>query len=82
MGVKRIKKYLKGTKEYGLYYKKNKNFKLISYTNVNWGGTIDNRKNTSGGAFFLGKMLVMWTSKKQNCTSQSTIEDEYVVVPL
>ena len=37
------------------------------------------RKSTSGGAFFLGKRLVTWTSKKQNCTSQSTVEVEYVV---
>ena len=36
-------------------------------------------KNTSGGAFFLGKRLVSWTSKKKNCTSQSTIQVEYVV---
>ena len=39
---------------------------------------MDDRKNTSGGACFLGKRLVTWTSKKQNCTSQSTIEVEYV----
>ena len=29
--------------------------------------------------FFLGKRLLTWTSKKQNCTSQSTIEAKYVV---
>ena len=32
----------------------------------------------SGGAFFLGKRQVSWTGKKQNCTSQSTSEAEYV----
>ena len=36
------------------------------------------KKRTSGGAFFLGKRLVSWTSKKHNCISQSTIEVEYV----
>ena len=40
--------------------------------------TLMTRKSTSGGAFFLGKRLVSWTSKKQNCTSQSTTEAEYV----
>ena len=35
-------------------------------------------KNTSGGAFFLGKRLVSWTSKKLNRISQSTAEAKYV----
>ena len=62
-------RYLKGTKEYGLYYKKNEMFELRAYTNVDWAGNIDDRKSTSGGAFFLGRRLVTWTSKKQSCTS-------------
>ena len=37
---------------------------------------------TSGGAFFLGKRLVSWTSKKQNYTSQSTTEVEYVAIAI
>ena len=39
-------------------------------------------KSTSGVAFFLGKMLVTWTSKKQSCTSQSTAEAEYVAAAI
>ena len=64
MVVKRIMRYLKGIEEYGLYYKKNEKFKLKAYTNANWVGSLDDRKNTSGGAFFLGERLVSWTSKK------------------
>ncbi|MGI4416863.1 hypothetical protein ACR2V2_26085, partial [Klebsiella pneumoniae] len=29
---------------------------------------------TTGGAFFLGSRLISWLSKKQSCTSLSTIE--------
>ena len=43
-------------------------------------GNLGDRKRTSGQAFFLGKRLVSWTSKKQNCTSQSTTKLEYVLV--
>ena len=50
------------------------------FTTVDWARNIDDRKSTSGGAFFLNKRLVSWTSKKQNCTSQSIAEAEYVVV--
>nr|GFB51452.1 retrovirus-related Pol polyprotein from transposon TNT 1-94 [Tanacetum cinerariifolium] len=34
--------------------------------------------STSGGAQFLGKKLVSWSSKKQDCMALSTIEAEYV----
>ena len=67
--VKRIMRYLKGTKEYGLYYKKNENFELKAYTDANWVGSLDDKKSTSGGAFFLGNRLVSWTGKKKNCIS-------------
>ena len=49
---------------------------------ANWAGNIDDRKSTSGGGFFLGKTLVTWTRKKQNCTLQSTVEGEYVDVDI
>ena len=48
------------------------------FTGSDWTRNIDDRKSTSGGAFFLGKRLVSWTSKKKNFTSQSTTEAEYV----
>ena len=78
MAVKRKMRYLKGTYDFGLYYKRTENFDLKAYTAANWGGNIDDRKRTSGGALFLGKRLVTWTSKMKICTSQSTTEVEYV----
>jgi len=39
---------------------------------------MDERKITSGGAFFLGDYLVAWLSKKQCSISLLTIEDEYI----
>ena len=43
------------------------------------GKKLDERKSTSGGAFFLGDSLVAWMSKKQGSISLSTIEAEYIV---
>ena len=80
MAIKRILRYLKGIEDYGLWYKFGGNLDLKVFTNVDQVGNLDERKITSGGAFFLGKRLVPWTSKKENCTSQSTTEVEYVVV--
>ena len=69
--VKRIFKYLKGTMNLG-------SFSLKSYSDANWAGCIDDRKSTSGGAFFLGESLVSWISKKQTSISLSTTEVEYI----
>jgi hypothetical protein len=41
LAIKRIFKYLKGTKEFGLWYPKGKDLSLISYTDEDWAGCID-----------------------------------------
>ena len=48
---------------------------LRAYIEAHWARNI-------GGAFLLGKSLVTWTSKKQNCISQSIVEAKYVVVAI
>jgi hypothetical protein len=39
---------------------------------------VDERKNMSGGAFFLGDSLVEWLSKNQGSISLLTTEVEYI----
>jgi hypothetical protein len=80
VAVTRIFKYLKGTMTYGLWYPKNQNFQLTAYSDADWANYVDERKRTSGGAFFLGDSLVSWLSKKQGSISLSTTEVEYIVV--
>jgi hypothetical protein len=41
LAVKRIFRYLKGTEEFGLWYSKGKDLSLISYTDADWAGCID-----------------------------------------
>ncbi|GJZ81276.1 retrovirus-related pol polyprotein from transposon TNT 1-94 [Tanacetum coccineum] len=41
---------------------------------------LDTRKSTSGGIQFLGAKLVSWVSKKQDFTSMSMVEAEYVAL--
>ena len=79
MEIKQILRYLKGTKDYGLWLELEGNLDLKMFIDADWAGNLDDRKSTSGGTFFLGKRLVFWTSKKKNCTSQSIAEVEYVV---
>ena len=82
MAVKRIMRYLKGTDDFGLYYRRTEKNELNAYTNADWGGNIDDKKSTSRGALFLGRRLVTWNSKKKSYTSQSTTEAEYVAAAI
>jgi hypothetical protein len=77
--VKIIFRYLKGTKEFGLWYSKGKDLSLIAYTDADWAGCIDDRRITSGVEFYLGECLVSWLRKKQSLVSLSTAEAEYIV---
>nr|GFB81996.1 uncharacterized mitochondrial protein AtMg00810-like [Tanacetum cinerariifolium] len=77
--VKRIFWYLKDTINMGLWYPKDNGFELTAFSDSDHAGCLDSRKSTSGGIQFLGgDKLVSWSSKKQDCTSMSSAESEYV----
>ncbi|KAG6407721.1 hypothetical protein SASPL_130718 [Salvia splendens] len=52
--------------------------KLIGYTNSDWGGSLDDRKSTSGYLFSLGTNIVSLSSKKQKTVALSSVEAEYI----
>jgi hypothetical protein len=78
LAFKIIFRYLKGTMNYGLWYPRNQNFQLSVYSDADWANCVDERKSTSGAAFFLGDYLVAWLNKKQGSISLSTTKDEYI----
>ena len=78
--AKRILRYIKGTIHMGIWYPKNSGFDLIAYSDADHAGCLDTLKSTSGGIQFLGEKIVSWQSKKQDCTSLSSTESEYVAM--
>ena len=56
--VKQIIRYINGTLDYGLWYSKDFNACLAGYSNADWAGSVDDRKSTSSGYFYLGNNLV------------------------
>jgi hypothetical protein len=76
--TKRILRYLKGTKDVGLWYPKGAKFDLIGYSDSDYGGDKVQRMSTSGTCQLLGRSLVSWSSKKQNSVALSTAEAEYI----
>ncbi|GJR48404.1 hypothetical protein Tco_1316507 [Tanacetum coccineum] len=70
--------YLRQSINMGLWYSNDSRFELISYADADHAGCHDDCKSISGGIQFLGDKLVSWSSKKQDCTTMSTTEAEYV----
>ena len=70
--VKRIFRYLKGTTKFGLWYPKGNDLTFVSYIDEYWARNIDDRKSTSGEAFYLGDCIVSWLSKKKSSISFPT----------
>eukprot|EP00253_Pinus_taeda_P002279 PITA_02279 len=76
--TKRILRYVKGTKRFGILYTSSKSSDLVGYTDSDWAGSVDDRKSTSGYVFHMGSGAISWASKKQSIVALSTTEAEYV----
>jgi hypothetical protein len=75
VAAKHVMRYLKGTMDYGLSYD---DFTLTGYTDVDWAGSVADKKSTSGCCFSLGSAMISWQSRKQSSISLSTAETEYI----
>ena len=53
----------------GLWYPKGLEFDLVGFSVADYGGDNVDHKSTSCTCHFLGRSLVCWSSKKQNCVS-------------
>ena len=58
---KRSLRYVSGTKDLGIMYSSSEKFKLICYTDSDNGGSIDDRKSTSGYTFHFGTSAISWS---------------------
>jgi len=76
--VKRIFRYLKGTTNLGLLYKKSLDYKLVGLCDADYACDRIERKSTSGNFLFLGENLISWASKRQSIIALSTTEAEYI----
>ena len=56
--VKRILQYVKGTLEYGLFYKENLSFFFYGCVDVDWVRNVIDRRSTSGYCFSIGFSMI------------------------
>ncbi|CAM8926448.1 unnamed protein product [Rhodiola kirilowii] len=77
--VHRVLWYLKGTMNLGLVYSEFPSV-IEGYSDASWISNEEDHSSTSGGVFLLGGGAISWASKKQTCTSSSTMESEFVAL--
>ena len=60
----------------GLFFKKGQTRTIKGYTNVDWAGSMEDRRSTSGYCKFVWGNLVTWRSKKQTIVARSSAKAE------
>ncbi|XP_058759073.1 secreted RxLR effector protein 161-like [Vicia villosa] len=76
--VKRILRYLIGTTNICLWYKRSSEFDLKANYDADYARDKVERKSTSGACQILGDALTTWSCKTQSTIALSTTEAEYV----
>lgn len=82
--VKHVFRYLKGTAEQSLCFKRNDTSKLglKVYSDADWASERSDRRSISGYCVSLseGSSLISWKSRKQPTVALSTCEAEYIAL--
>lgn len=81
VAAKHVLRYLKGTADYELSFKTNKeDLNLIAYSDSDWASSVEDRRSTTGYCFSLTKQgpAIAWKSRKQPTVALSTCEAEYI----
>ena len=76
--AKKVLRYLQGTKDHMLTYKRSDHLEVIGYTNSDFVGCVDTRKSTFGYVYLLAGGAISWKSAKQSVIAASTMEAEFV----
>jgi hypothetical protein len=83
--AKHVLRYLKGSIDYGLHFRKStEGLKITGYSDSDWGSDKD-RRSISGICFTLNAQegpLISWRSKKQTLIALSSCEAEYISLSL
>ncbi|XP_068475210.1 secreted RxLR effector protein 161-like [Phaseolus vulgaris] len=76
--AKKVLRYLQGTKNYMLTYRRSNHLEVIGYSDSDYAGCVDTRKSTFGYLFLLAEGAISWKSAKQSVIVASTMEAEFV----
>lgn len=76
--VKRVFKYLKETKRFGLCYRSNENSTIEGFSDADYANDPVTRRSTTGYVFMKNGGAVTWCSQRQPTVALSTTEAEFM----
>ncbi|XP_065368828.1 uncharacterized protein LOC135961258 [Calliphora vicina] len=76
--VKRVMRYLKGTIDKGIVYKKQTEDEIKGFCDADWAGDVDDRKSTTGYVFVYQSGAISWSTRKQKTVALSSTEAEFM----
>jgi len=77
IAAKRVLRYLKGTMDMNLIYKKTGN-QIIGFADADWASCTVDRRSYTGYCFMFAGGIIIWESKKQRTVALSTAKAEYM----
>ncbi|KAG7312922.1 hypothetical protein JYU34_001322 [Plutella xylostella] len=77
IALKRVLRYLKGTSNMKLTYKKNEE-NVVGYCDADWASNIEDRRSCTGHVFLFQGAAISWASKRQLTVALSSTEAEYM----
>lgn len=80
LGVKRIMRYLQGTKDYKLCFTKDTTNKITGFCDSDWASSPEDRRSCTGYIFIFQNGAIAWNSCKQSTVALSTAEAEYMAM--
>lgn len=78
VALKRILRYLKGTRDLGLRFRWENPNRLIGYSDADYANDVETRKSTTGYCIYFGGAPIAWRCQRQPIITLSTTEAEYV----
>ena len=76
IAVKIILRYLKGTGNIGLVYRRNI-FHLNAFGDADWASSFNDRRSTTNYCIYFGSNPISWPTKRQHTVARSSTEAEY-----
>nr|GEU52681.1 ribonuclease H-like domain, reverse transcriptase, RNA-dependent DNA polymerase [Tanacetum cinerariifolium] len=76
--VKQVIRYIKGTKEHGIIYKKEGGCNITGYSDSSYRINTDQGKGTTGIVFYFGESPITWCTQKQPTVALSSCESEFM----
>ena len=76
--VKKALRYVKGTKNYMLTYRRSRSLQIVGYADADWGGCRDTLKSTSGYLFTHVGRAISWKNCKQIVVASSPMHTDFI----